>query len=78
VLRIRLSRVGRPNQPRYRIVVTEHTSAAKSNYLEVLGNYLPTEKPKKLIIDQARYQYWVSKGAQPTDTVADLFKRAAS
>ncbi|MBI4836490.1 MAG: 30S ribosomal protein S16 [Candidatus Abawacabacteria bacterium] len=77
MLRIRLARVGRPNQPRYRIVVTEHTAAPQSNYIEVLGNYLPTEKPKKLIIDIPRYQYWVKQGAQPTETVADLVKRAS-
>ena len=78
MLRIRLARVGRPNQPRYRIVVTEHTNAPKKSYLEVLGNYLPTEKPKKLVIDVERYQHWIKQGAKPTDTVADLVKRATS
>ena len=78
MLRIRLARVGRPNQPRYRIVVTEHTNAAKKSYLEVLGNYLPTEKPKKLVLDVERYNHWVKQGAQPTETVADLVKRVTS
>ncbi|OGC81567.1 MAG: 30S ribosomal protein S16 [Candidatus Abawacabacteria bacterium RBG_16_42_10] len=77
MLRIRLARVGRPNQPRYRVVVTEHTNPAKKKYNEVLGNYLPTEKPKKLIIDLDRFKYWVSKGAKPTQTVADLVKRVS-
>ncbi len=77
MLRIRLSRVGRPNQPRYRVVVTEHTSPAKSSYVEVLGNYLPTETPKKLVLDLDRYNYWVKQGAKPTETVADLVKRVS-
>ena len=77
MLRIRLARVGRPNQPRYRIVIAEHTEPIKSNYLEIIGNYAPTEKPKRLAIDLDRYGYWVSKGAQPTKTVADLVKRAS-
>jgi small subunit ribosomal protein S16 len=77
VLRIRLARVGRPNQPRYRIVVTEHTAPVKSSYHEDIGNWNPTEKPKKFSIDLARYQYWLSKGAQPTKTVADLVKRVS-
>lgn len=77
MLRIRLARVGRKNQPRFRVVVTEHTRSTKNNYNEVLGNYLPTHTPKKLIIDLDRFKYWVGKGAKPTQTVADLIKRVS-
>jgi len=76
VLRIRLSRTGKTNQPYYRIVVAEHSAAVKGRYNEILGHYIPLQKPKKLEFNEERIKYWISKGAKPTDTVASLLKNS--
>lgn len=68
---IRLQRVGRRNHAEYRVVVTEHTRAAKSaNYIEKLGSYSPHTNTIELAED--RVTYWIEKGAQVSDTVHNL------
>lgn len=74
MLRIRLSRVGKSNQPSFRLVVAEHARPVKGKYIENMGFYNPIVKPKILTVDQVRIQYWMSKGAQPSSTVASLLK----
>ncbi|OIP80879.1 30S ribosomal protein S16 [Candidatus Peregrinibacteria bacterium CG22_combo_CG10-13_8_21_14_all_44_10] len=74
MLRIRLTRTGKTNRPSYRIVVAEHTSPIKGKFIEVLGFYNPIENPKQLEFKEDRIKYWISVGAQPTDTVASLLK----
>lgn len=74
MLRIRLSRVGKANQPSYRLVVAEHARPVKGKYIESMGFYNPIVKPKVFTVDQVRIQYWMSKGAQPSSTVASLLK----
>lgn len=74
MLRIRLTRTGKKGQPSYRIVVAEKSKAVKRKYLELLGHYLPAVEPKKVELKKDRIEYWISKGAQPTDTAAALFK----
>ncbi|KAG7047137.1 ribosomal protein S16 [Colletotrichum scovillei] len=79
VVRIRLARFGRVNQPFYNIVVTQARTARNSKPIEVIGTYDPvprqdpydaTTKPHKDIrLDSLRARYWVGVGAQPTDTV---------
>ena len=73
MLRIRLTRTGKRNQPSYRIVVAEHARPVKGKFIEVLGNYNP--RAKKLEIDRSRVDHWVKQGAQPSATVAALLKR---
>ena len=71
MLKIRMQRVGRINQPSYRIVVTEHTASPKAGkFVEKLGTYNPRTKARSL--DEARIKYWMSVGAQPSATVHNM------
>jgi small subunit ribosomal protein S16 len=71
MLKIRMQRVGRINQPSYRIVVTEHTASPKAGkFVEKLGTYNPRTKARTL--DEARVKYWISVGAQPSATMHNM------
>ena len=71
MLKIRMQRVGRINQPSYRIVVTEHTASPKAGkFVEKLGTYNPHTKVRTL--DEARVKYWMSVGAQPSATMHNM------
>ena len=71
MLKIRLARIGRKNDPTFRVVVTEHTRGPKSGkHVEILGNYNP--KMDNIKIDGERVNYWISKGAQVSDTVHNI------
>lgn len=74
VLVIRLTRTGKTSQESFRIVVAEQKKAVKREYLELLGHYLPTRNPKVFEYNKERILYWISKGAQPSETVASLLK----
>lgn len=78
MLKIKLARFGKKNQPHYRIIVNEARSKRDGQYVALLGHYAPTQTPKILSLDLKAYEEWLKKGAQPTDTVAGLAKRAAS
>lgn len=69
---IRLSRVGKKNSPAYRVVVADKQRAVKRKFIEVIGHYNPTLKPKELVIDKERAIFWMDKGAQASDTVRNL------
>ncbi len=75
MLVIRLQRTGRENTPSYRIVVSEKTRSAKKGQHEILGHYLPSRETPVFECKTERVAYWVSKGAQPSDTIARLLKR---
>jgi small subunit ribosomal protein S16 len=75
LLRIRLSRTGKTRQESFRIVVAPHTNAVKGKYLELLGHYVPAENPKKFDIVKERVEYWISKGAKPSESMAMLLKK---
>ena len=77
MLAIRLMRTGAKKRPSYRIVVKEKQSKRDGAYLENLGTYNPTREPAEINLKSDRVQYWISKGAQPTDTVRRLIKQAA-
>jgi small subunit ribosomal protein S16 len=72
---IRMRRAGSKKRPFFRIVVTDSRAARDSSFVEILGHYNPRTKPAIVKIDQARVDYWVSKGAQPSDTVRTLIAR---
>lgn len=72
MLRIRLTRTGKKHQPTYRIVVAEHSAPIKGKFVEIVGYYLPTRKPKVLEVNADRIQYWVGHGAVASDTVHNL------
>jgi small subunit ribosomal protein S16 len=76
MVRIRLTRLGARKKPFYRVVVAESRTPRDGRSLEQIGHYNPMVEPPVLNIDVARADYWISKGAQPSDTVADLIARA--
>ena len=73
MLVIRLSRVGKQNQAAFRITISEKTDAVKGASHEILGHYNPSDN-KKLDFNKERIEYWISKGARPSDSVASLLK----
>ena len=76
MLKIRLRRVGRSKQPLYRVVVAEHTAPRDGRFVEIVGQYDPASKEKNLNLNEERIKYWISVGAQPTETVHRiLFKQ---
>ena len=70
-------RTGAKKRPSYRIVVKEKQSKRDGACLENLGTYNPTREPAEINLKSDRVQFWISKGAQPTDTVRRLIKQAA-
>ena len=75
MLKIRMQRTGRINQPSFRIVVTEHTASPKAGkYVERVGFYNPRSKEKSLM--EERIKYWMSVGAQPSGTVHNMLVTA--
>jgi small subunit ribosomal protein S16 len=75
-VRIRLTRVGATKQPTYRVVVADSRSARDSRSIETIGHYNPRSEPVEVNIDADRAKQWLSKGAQPSNTVARLFRNA--
>jgi small subunit ribosomal protein S16 len=75
-VRIRLTRVGAKKQPSYRVVVADSRSARDSRSIEILGHYNPRTDPVEFNVDAEKAQAWMAKGAQPSDTVARLFRNA--
>jgi small subunit ribosomal protein S16 len=75
-LKIRLSRFGTKNEPHFRVLVTEERSRRDGAGVEQIGAYNPRSKANPLSIKIDRYDYWVSKGAKPSDTLHALVKRA--
>jgi small subunit ribosomal protein S16 len=77
MVRIRLRRVGRKKAPAYRIVVADSKSPRDGKFIEIIGQYAPRQSDdQKLKIDVERVNYWMNVGAQPSDTVRALLRRA--
>lgn len=76
-VKIRLKRIGAKNKPAFRIVVADGRSPRDGKCLEELGTYLPRKKADNYTLDLERASYWLSKGAQPSDTVASMIKKPA-
>jgi len=76
VIKLRLRRTGAKKRPSYRIVAAEHSSPRDGRFIEILGHYDPLTEPATVVVNEERAKYWLSVGAQPTDTVAGLLKRA--
>ncbi len=74
-LKIRLSRIGTKHKPIYRVVVAEERSRRDGAATEILGTYTPEAKGNPLQIKLDRAEYWMSKGARPTDTMNALIKK---
>ncbi len=75
MVKIRLRRMGAKKAPYYRVVVADSRSPRDGRFIEELGTYDPMAEGSKLNLDVERVKYWVSQGAQPTDTVRGLLKQ---
>ena len=72
---LRLRRAGSKKRPFFRVVVTDSRAARDSSFVEILGHYNPRTKPALVTVNAERVAYWVSKGAQPSDSVRTLMAR---
>ena len=75
-LKIRLTRVGAIHNPHYLVVVAEARFRRDGAAVELLGTYAPRNKGEQIKLDLARVDYWISKGAKPTDTLNSMIKKA--
>ncbi|HEX9085800.1 MAG TPA: 30S ribosomal protein S16 [Gemmatimonadaceae bacterium] len=77
MVKIRLRRVGRKNAPFYRILIADSQSPRDGKFIEIIGQYAPRQNNEgSLQVDEARANHWLNLGAQPTDTVRSLLRRA--
>ena len=76
-VKIRMKRIGARNHPVFRIVVADGRSPRDGKCIEELGTYHPSKPSDNVSLNLERAQYWLSQGAQPSDTVASFIKRAS-
>ena len=77
-VKIRLKRMGAKKTPFYRIVVADSRTQRDGKCIEELGYYDPVKQPEVIKVDMERAQKWIQNGAQPTDTVRALLKKAGA
>ena len=75
-VKIRLRRMGQKKAPFYRIVVADSRSPRDGKCIEEIGTYDPTKDPSEYHVNEEFAKKWLANGAQPTDTVARIFKSA--
>ena len=73
-VRVRLTRVGSKKNPIWRVVVSDQRSPRDGRFIETIGHYNPQTDPSTIVIDEERFQHWVARGAQPTNTVKQLVR----
>ena len=78
MVKIRLRRMGAKKAPFYRIVVADSRYPRDGRFIEEIGTYDPTAEPTVLKVDAERAQAWIKTGAQPTETVKALLKKAGA
>jgi small subunit ribosomal protein S16 len=78
MLSIRLRRTGSAKKPYYRVVVADSRAWRDGRFVETLGHYDPRRSPAVVKIDTERAQYWITKGAKPSETVRSLLKSKTS
>lgn len=77
-VKIRLKRMGMKKHPFYRVVVADERNARDGRFIEEIGYYDPMKQPADIKIDNEKAQKWIKNGAQPTDTVRGLLKKAGA
>ena len=77
MVKIRLRRMGAKKNPYYRIVVADSRSPRDGRCIEEIGTYDPTKDPAAVTVDAEKAKAWIANGAQPTDTVREILKKAA-
>lgn len=76
MLKIRLRRMGAKKRPSYRIVVAESRAPRDGKFIEIIGLYDPLTDPATVRLNEERARHWLSVGAQPTETVRNILRRA--
>ena len=76
MVKIRLRRTGKKDQPSYRIVVADSRSPRDGRFIENIGHYNPLTDPETVVVDRAKALEWIAKGAQPTEAVERMLKKA--
>ena len=74
-VKLRLTRVGKTKQPQYRVIAADSRRARDGRFIENVGTYDPTKNPAVVKLEEAKTLDWLSKGAQPTDTVKQILKK---
>ena len=78
MVKMRLTRMGQKKAPFYRVVVADSRYPRDGRFIEEIGYYNPVANPSELNVDVDRAQAWIKTGAQPTETVRDLLKKAGA
>ncbi len=76
MLRIRLARTGAKKQVSYRVVVIDREKARNGRFVEIIGHYNPRRNPAEIMVKHDRVEYWLKKGAQPSETVRSFLKKS--
>ncbi len=76
MLRIRLARTGAKKQGSFRVVVIDRERARDGRFVEILGHYNPRRQPPEVVVNRERVDYWLSRGAQPSETVKSFLQKA--
>ena len=76
MVRIRLRRIGRKNAPQYRIVVADSKSPRDGKFIEIIGTYAPRQSENAVTLKADRANHWLDVGAQPSDTVRSILRKA--
>lgn len=75
MVKIRLTRTGAKKAPSYRVVVADSRYPRDGRFIDIIGTYNPMTTPAEVALDAEKAKDWISKGAQPTETVKSLFKK---
>ena len=78
MVRIRLRRVGSKHQPSFRLVAIDREAPRDGRFLELLGQYNPRTEPATILVEEARVFHWLSQGAQPSESVAQLLSQVGT
>lgn len=76
MVKIKLKRLGAPKKPSYRIVIADSHASRNGAFISIVGHYDPLTNPETVTFEEGAVLDWLKKGAQPTDTVARLLKKA--
>lgn len=74
---LRLARAGAKKRPYYHVVAADSRMPRDGRFIENIGMYDPNESPAKFAVDEARWAHWTKMGAQPSETLANLYKKSA-
>jgi len=77
-VKLRLKRMGAKQKPFYRIIVADSRSPRDGRFIETVGTYDPVKKDNNISVNEERVNYWLTNGAQPTDTVKSILSKSGA